>query len=173
MACRKKDFMKNIAGVFDSEKECHAAVSKLLDAGFKKENLSLIVSDHARHTIFSSPVDDEGNRAARSGTAGALFGGALGTLVAGLTMIGAVTIPGSGIFVVGPLIGMLSGAGAGAAVGGLAGSLIGAGFAVDEAKHYEKEIQHGKAVIVVHAEDDMVQAARAVLLSGNAKIKAA
>lgn len=165
--------MTNIAGVFDSAAEADNAVSKLLQAGFNKDDLSLIVSDHARHTIFASPTDDEGSRTTNGGVAGALIGGALGALIAGLTLVGGVVVPGSTLLVVGPLVAALSGAGVGAIAGGISGALIGAGFAVDEAKRYEEEIKHGKAVIVVHTTDEMAPAARVALHVSGATIKAA
>ena len=165
--------MTNVAGVFDSKTEADAAVSKLLDTGFNKENLSLIVSDNARHAIFSSPADNESIRTIEGGAAGALLGGVLGALIAGLTIVGVVVVPGSGLLAVGPLVSALTGAGAGAAVGGLSGALISAGFAVDEAKRYEEEIRHGKAVIVVHTTNEMAAAARVALRSSNATVKAA
>ena len=165
--------MKNIAGVFDSKKEADAAVSTLLDTGFSKEHMSLIVSDNAHHAIFSAPADDEAKRIIEGGAAGALIGGALGALGAGLTLVGVVVVPGSGLLAVGPLTAALSGAGAGAIAGGLSGALISAGFAVDEAKHYEEAIRHGKAVIIVHATDEMVPAARVALRSSHATVKAA
>jgi uncharacterized membrane protein len=96
----------------------------------------------------------------------------LGALIAGLTLVGIIAVPGSGLLVVGPLVAALSGAGAGAAAGGLSGALISAGFAADEAKRYEEEIRHDKAVIVVHTTDGMAPAARVALRSGNATIKA-
>lgn len=165
--------MTDVAGVFDNNTEANAAVSKLLDAGFKKEDLSLIVSDHVRHTIFASPTDDESPRAAKGGVAGALFGGALGALVSSLALVGIAVLPGSGLLVVGPLFAALSGAGAGAIAGGISGALISAGFAVDEAKRYEKEISLGKAVIVVHASDEMADTARIALHGSHATVKAA
>lgn len=166
--------MTNVAGVFDSRKEADAAVLKLLDAGFKKEDLSMIISDHAHHAIFSAPTDDESTRTIEGGVIGALIGGTLGALIGGFTLVGLIIIPGSGgLLAVGPLVTALSGAGAGAAAGGLSGALISAGFAADEAKHYEEEIRHDKAVIVVHTTDEMARAARVALRSGNATIKAA
>jgi hypothetical protein len=163
--------MVHIAGVFDSKTEADAAVSKLLDTGFNKADISLIVSDNAHHTIFPHPIDDENARAMKGGVEGALIGGVLGALIAGLTLVEVVMVPAAGILVAGPLLAALSGAGA--AVGGLSGALISAGFAVDEAKRYEEEIRHGKAVIVVHATNEMAAAARVALRSGNATIKAA
>ncbi len=158
--------MTNVAGIFDSETAANRAVSQLLDAGFKKEDISLIVSDRARHAIFSAPTDDESTRATKGGAAGALFGGAIGVLVAGLTTVGVLAVPGSGLLFAGPIISVLAGAGAGAAVGGLSGALISAGFAVDEAKQYEEEIKRGKAVVIVHTTDDRAARAR-VALSGS------
>ena len=165
--------MVHIAGIFDSKQEANAAVSKLLDAGISKGDISLIVSDNAHHTIFPHPIDDESARATKGGAEGALIGGVLGALIAGLTLVGVVTVPGSGILVAGSFLAALTGAGAGAAVGGLSGALISAGFAVDEAKHYEEEIRHGKAVIVINVANEMAAVAKVVLQSSNATIKAA
>ena len=165
--------MKNVAGVFDSKKEANAAVSSLLDTGFSKEHMSLIVSDNAHHALFPAPADDEAMRTIEGGAAGALIGGALGALVAGLTLVGVVLVPGSGLLAVGPIMAALTGAGAGAIAGGLSGALIRAGYAVDEAKRYEKAIRHGKAVIIVHATDEMVPAALMALRSSHATVKVA
>lgn len=165
--------MTNVAGVFDNKAQAHEALSKLLDAGFKKDDISIIVSDNARHVIFSAPADDEGTRTAKGGAAGALFGGAVGALLAGLTLVGTIAVPGAGLLAAGPLVGVLSGAGAGAAVGGLSGVLVSQGFAVDEAQRYEDEIKHGKAVVVVHTDDKKAAIARSVLQNSNASVKAA
>lgn len=158
--------MTTVAGVYDSEVGANRAVAQLLDTGFNKEDISLIVSDKARHTIFASPTDDEGSRATRGGAAGALFGGALGALVAGLTTVGVIALPGTGLLFAGPIISVLTGVGAGAAAGGLSGALIAAGFAVDDAKRYEEEVKSGKAVVVVHTDEDKAARAR-VALSDN------
>jgi len=165
--------MTDVSGIFDNAPAANKAVSELLDMGFKKEDISLIVSDNARHTIFAAPTDDEDNRAVRGGAAGALFGGALGALVAGLTTVGVIAIPGSGLLFAGPIISILAGTGAGVAAGGLSGALISAGFAVDEAKRYEDEIKHGKAVIVVHTTDDKAGKARVALSQNVTNIKVA
>jgi hypothetical protein len=165
--------MKNIAGIFDSREEANAAVSKLLDAGFSKEDLSLIVSDNARHTLFPAIPDDAAVRTVEGAATGAFIGGVWGALISGLTLVGIVVVPGSGLLAVGPMYAALSGAGAGAILGGLSGGLISAGFAADEAIHYEEAIRHGKAVIIVHASDEMVAAARVVLHSSHATIQAA
>ncbi len=155
--------MATVTGIFDSEIVANRAVSELLDAGFKKDNISLIISDHTRHIIFSAPTDDESSRATRGGATGALFGGVLGALVAGLTTVGVITVPGSGVLFAGPIVSILTGIGAGATAGGLSGALISAGFAVDEAKRYEEEVKRGKTVVLVHTTKKMSAKARLAL----------
>lgn len=164
----------DIAGIFIDQTEAHKGLSDLLDAGFTKEKISLIVSDKAHHIIFGAPADDEGNRATRGGAAGALWGGAVGLLLAGLTTVGTVLVPGAGLLVAGPVISMLTGVGAGAAVGGLSGALIAGGFAADDAKRFEKEVSAGRGVIIVHADNkEEADRARTLLRISNAATRAA
>lgn len=67
-----------------------------------------------------------------------------------------------------------SGAGAGAAIGGVSAALMSAGFASSEASTYENEIKQGKAVVIVHAENDSQGAiAEGILRSCSALTKAA
>ncbi len=165
--------MQNVAGVFNNKMDANKGLSELLDAGFKKEDISLIVSDKARNAIFPMSTSDVGEKATRGGTAGALWGGAIGALLAGLTTIGSLTIPGVGLLVTGPIIAVLAGAGAGASVGGLSGALINAGFAADEARRYEDEIKAGRAVVIVRTSDENADKARGLLRSINAAVKAA
>ncbi len=156
--------MPHIAGVFENGAAASAAVCRLLDEGFQKEDLSLLVSEKARNSIFSSTKKDESTSVTQGEVSGALFGGGFGALIASLTAIGIVVFPGSGLLVAGPIVAVLSGAGLGAVAGGLSGALISAGFGVAEAHHYEKEIKAGKAVIVIHTTDKMEIAARGALL---------
>lgn len=165
--------MTNIAGVFSNKEQANQSLANLLDAGFRKEDISLIISDRARHIIFPSPTDDEGERATRGGAVGALWGGALGVLLTGLTAVGAIVIPGTSLLAAGPVVAILTGAGTGAIAGGLSGALISAGFAVDEAKRYEKEVNMGRAVLVVHTTDEKAGVARRILDTMSTKVKAA
>ncbi len=165
--------MKTVAGVFDSSIAADGAVSSLLDEGFDKDDISLIMSDKTRDRIFSS-TDDEATRVAKGGLAGAALGGVLGALVAGMTTIGIIVLPGGSLLAIGPIIAALYGAGAGGAIGGLSGALISAGFAADEANLYEEEVKRGKAVVIVHAADeDKAVIAQSALSSSGAIIKAA
>jgi hypothetical protein len=165
--------MKNVAGIFNSKIVADNAVSELLDAGFAKDDISLLMSDKTRNEIFSS-TDDEADRAAKGGVTGAVIGGALGALIAGLVAAGSIVTSGGVLLVAGPIVAALAGAGAGGTAGGIAGALISAGFAADEANRYDDEIKRGKAIVLVHARD-AAEAARAhtALEDSGATFKAA
>lgn len=165
--------MKTVAGIFDNTIAADRAVSSLMDEGFHKDDISLIMSDKTRDTLFSS-TDDEANRVAKGGIVGAALGGSFGAILAGLTTVGIIVLPGGSLLAAGPIIAALYGAGAGGAIGGLSGALISAGFAADEANRYEEEIKNGKAVVIVHAGDeDRAVVAEAVLSTSGATIQAA
>lgn len=165
--------MKTIAGIFDSRFVADKAVGELLNEGFTKDDISLIMSEETRKKLFSS-TDDEANRAAKGAVSGAALGGAVGALIAGLTTAGALVTGGGVLLISGPIVAALSGAGVGAVAGGIAGALIRAGFAADDAERYESEIKRGKAVVIVHtdSEEEMARARMALQQSG-AMLKAA
>jgi hypothetical protein len=170
---RKDMGMKMVAGIFESNITADRAVSSLLDEGFSKDDISLVMSDKTRDRLFSS-TDDEANRVAKGGIFGAALGGILGALVAGLTTVGLIVLPGGSLLAVGPIISALYGAGAGGALGGLSGALISAGFAADEANRYEEEIKQGKVVVIVHtANEDKAIVAEAALSNSGAVVEAA
>lgn len=165
--------MTTVAGIFDSNITADRAVASLLDEGFAKDDISLIMSDRTRDTLFSS-TDDEANRVAKGGIVGAALGGAFGALLAGLTSVGAIAVSGGTLLAVGPIVAALYGAGAGGAVGGMSGALISAGFAADDAIRYEKEVKAGKAVVIVHVSDkEKAIIAKSALSTSGATIKAA
>lgn len=144
--------MKNIAGIFYDRPHAHKAVSALLERGFTQDDISIIMSDKAKERHFHKT--DNTDDIAKGGAAGAVGGGALGGLIAGLAVVGTITIPGVGLLAAGPIIAVLSGVGAGATVGGLTGALAGAGFAAAEAKRYEDEVRKGNIVLVVHTKTE-------------------
>ena len=165
--------MKTVTGIFDNQVTADRAVSSLLDEGFGKDDISLIMSDKTRDKLFSS-TDDEANRVAKGGIVGAALGGAIGAFIVGLTTIGVILLPGGTLLAVGPMIAALAGAGAGGAIGGLSGALMNAGFAADDANRYEEEIKRGKAIVIVHVtNDDQATVAKAALSVSGASVKAA
>jgi len=164
--------MTSVTGIFDSSIAADRAVSSLLDEGFSKDDISIIMSDKTRSTLFSS-TDDEANRVAKSGVIGASLGGAFGAILAGLTAVGAIAVTGGSVLAAGPVVAAFAGAGVGGTVGGLSAALVSAGFAADDANRYEDEIKAGKAVVIVQAADDKKAAiARSALSTSGAAIAA-
>ncbi len=165
--------MTTVAGIFDSDMTASRAVSSLLDEGFTTDDISLIMSRNTREDYFPA-TGKEDDRAAKGGIVGAVTGGALGALIAGLAAVGTIAFPAGGLLATGPVVAALAGAGAGGAVGGLSGALISLGFAADEARRYEEEVKQGRAVVIVHAEDDDEEAAaRNALAVSGAAVRAA
>jgi uncharacterized membrane protein len=166
--------MPQVAGIFDNPVVANQAIASLLSAGLTKDDLSLLMSNDAKKN-FSSAGKDTGDRAIVDTAIGAGAGGVLGALVAGLTTVSAMLIPGAQLLVVGPVVSMLSGIGTGAALGGLAGVLSALGISAVESSHFEKEIKAGRAVVLVHTKDDQQTAVARSIRSaeGPNRIKAA
>jgi len=127
--------------------------NELLRKGYKKEDITLIMSSETQKKYFS---DEEtiSNKASNKTLEGMGIGGAIGGTVGAIAAVfaaagTALVIPGLGIIAVGSLAASLAGAGAGAAAGGLIGALIGAGIPVADVKKYEKGIKEGGVIIGV------------------------
>lgn len=128
-----------------------AAVDRLHNLGYGRDEISVMMDDKTRERAFSSIVNVKGSEGI---AAGATIGGVLGAIVAGLTATGSVAaIAGTGglatPLVVGPLAAALAGLGAGAAGGGILGGLIGVGIGESRAKQYEKGLREGGILVAV------------------------
>ncbi|MDP9128341.1 MAG: hypothetical protein M3N08_08810, partial [Pseudomonadota bacterium] len=141
--------MATVAGVFDNALEANQAITELLETGIARDNISLLMSDKTR-TKFFPASDDANDRLVKDAAAGSAAGGAFGALLAGLTAVGSVAIPGAGLLVVGPLMAVLAGAGTGAIAGGLIGAFTAAGLSQADSDKYGAAIKAGKAVVLVH-----------------------
>src|SRR5438034_761659 len=91
---------------------------------------------------------DLGTKAAEGAGVGAVSGGGLGALLAGLAAAG-VAVPGLPIIAMGPLAAAVTGAGTGGALGALIGGLIGYGIPEERARMYERGIRDGGIVMGV------------------------
>jgi hypothetical protein len=141
--------------------QAEAIVSRLKDAGFSNNDISVLFPDKTTTRDFAH----EKNTKAPEGIAtGAGTGGAIGGVLGWLAGIGALAIPGAGPFIAaGPIMAALSGAAVGAGVGGIAGGLIGLGIPELEAKRYEGMVRQGNILISVHTEDsDEVKRAKQI-----------
>jgi hypothetical protein len=95
-------------------------------------------------------------KAPEGGVTGAVAGGVLGGSLGLLAGIGALAIPGLGIFIAaGPILGALSGTSVGGGLGLIIGALIGAGIPEYEAKKYEAGLKSGNILLSVHINTDI------------------
>jgi len=160
---------KNTAvyGIYRNRQQAETAVDSLIAAGFRNEDISVLMQDNAGSKDFAH----EKHTKAPEGTAtGAVAGGAIGGTLGLLAGIGALAIPGLGPFIAaGPIMGALAGLGAGGAVGGLIGALTGMGIPEYEAKRYEGRIREGGILVSVHCDNsDWVKSAKDILKSSGA-----
>src|SRR5260370_36629785 len=110
---------KNTAvyGIYPNRQMAENAVDRLLAAGFRVEDISVLLADNVGTKDFAHEKHTKAPEGATTGAgAGAVIGGTLG-LLAGL---GAISIPGLGPFLAaGPIVGALAGIGSGGVVGGI------------------------------------------------------
>jgi len=162
--------MKNRAvfAIVRDRTQAETAVDDLISAGFRREDLSVLMQDNAGTKDFAHEKHTKAPEGTATGVvAGGLVGGTLG-LLAG---IGALSIPGIGPFIAaGPIMGALGGIGAGGVAGGIIGALIGLGMPEYEAKRYEGMIREGRILISVHCDDgDWVNRAKDILKNAGAQ----
>jgi len=151
--------MSTVVGLFETRDQAQRAVEALKQAGFRAEDISVVLRDQGE-TVALSEAPVEGSGAAAGPVGGGILGG-LGGLLVG---IGALAIPGIGpIIAAGPLAATLAGMGIGAATGGVLGTLVGAGVPEEEAEHYQTGIERGGILLTVHAPDGREAEVRSIL----------
>jgi hypothetical protein len=139
-------------------------VESLVRSGFRDEDISVLLADNVGTKDFAHEKHTKAPEGATAGAgAGAVIGGTLG-LLAGL---GALTIPGLGVFIAaGPIMGALAGIGSGGVAGGFVGAIVGMGMPEFEAKRYEGLIKQGRTLLSVHCDNsDWVARAKDALKS--------
>lgn len=156
---------KLVSGLFKSRADAERAVENLVDFGFMREDISLLMSDATRGREFRLAA---ATKAPEGTAAGATIGGAIGAIAAGLVALGVVAVPGIGLVAAGPVLAALAGLGAGAAAGGLTGALIGLGIPEHEAKFYNEEIGQGGILLGVYTHEDRVEQAKNILHAAGA-----
>lgn len=138
------------AGVFTNVERAETAVRALLDAGFEKDQITVLCSDESRERHFGSMgqhddiAESDQPATVKSGIAGGLLGGLI-------SLAGVAATGGLGIVAVGPVLG-----------GGIAGSLIGyfIGHGVEDelARFYDQAVAKGNLLVAVHVDDPDAQA---------------
>jgi uncharacterized membrane protein len=156
---------ETIIALYDSLDDANDAISDLVNEGFNRSDVGLVVNDTEGY--HSTSMDSEDITAEEGAGIGALAGGITG-LVVGLT---ALTIPGIGpIVAAGPLAVALGGAAsagigaaAGAVTGGLTASLIDVGVPESQVDYYGEAIRRGSAMVTVVTNETRVTEAMRVL----------
>jgi hypothetical protein len=161
---------KNTAvyGIYRDRPQAEAAVDRLLAAGFRNEDISVLFPDNRGSKDFAH---EKNTKAPEGTTTGATTGGVIGGTLGLLAGIGALAIPGVGPFIAaGPIMGTLAGVGVGGTVGGLIGALVGMGIPEYEAKRYEGRIKEGGVLLSVHCDNsDWVKRAKDMLKTTGAE----
>ncbi|MEO5712937.1 MAG: DUF3341 domain-containing protein [Luteolibacter sp.] len=126
-------------------------VDQLKIANIPNDGISALLADQSASRDFCCGKTTLTSEAAIAGAGtGAIIGVAWGWIAG----IGALAIPGAGLFIAaGPIIAAMSGATIGATFGGICGGLIGMGIPEIEAKSYEGKILKGDILLSVHTEN--------------------
>ena len=146
-----------LTGMFSDRESTESAYNTLHERGYKKDDISLVMSDDTRKKHFSDDVEETeiGTKAAEGAGKGSAIGGTVGAIVGVIAAIGtSIAIPGLGIIIAGPIAAGLAGAGAGGITGGIIGALVGSGIPEARAKLYKSGIENGNIVIGVKPRND-------------------
>jgi len=158
-----------VTGLFKTKADAERGVDNLVDYGFSRDDISLLMSDATRGREFSLQM---ASKAPEGVATGAAIGGVLGAVAAGLVALGIVVVPGLALVGAGPIVATLAGLGAGAAAGGVTGGLIGLGLPEHEARFYSEAIERGGILLGVYAHDDRADQARRIMeAAGAEKVK--
>jgi hypothetical protein len=152
----------SVLGIYSNYSSVENAVDVLKEAGFRNTDISVLFPEKAGSKSFAH---DKGTRAPGGAVAGAGTGAIVGGTLGWLVGIGALAIPGLGLFIAaGPLMAALAGMGVGGAVGGITGALIGLGIPEHKAKHYEVRVKEGGILLSVHSDNaDWTKRAKEIL----------
>ncbi len=162
--------METIAAVYDDMSEARAAIDELLDAGFNRDDISLVASDReGRYSVREGEPGYDAEYAEDGAAEGAVTGGVLGGLTGAAVGLAALAIPGLGpVLAVGPLAAALAGAGIGAASGTVLGALVGYGFSEDRAEYYAEAVRRGGALLTLRTDGGRTHEARDILYDNGA-----
>jgi hypothetical protein len=142
---------KIMTAIFRDRDAAERAYGALTDRGYTSKDVNLLMSNETRERCFprtERTTTELGSKASEGAGIGAVAGGGLGALLAGMAASG-IAVPLLPIIALGPLAAALAGAGTGGAVGAVIGALIGAGIPEERAKLYDEGIKEGGIVLGV------------------------
>lgn len=134
-------------GIFDSIDDARRAVRQLLDAGFSKEQITVICSDDTKERYFSE-FEHQHSAGTYTPTA-AIAGGTIGALLGGLTVVASAIATGSlALWAAGPIT-----AWAGGVAGGLVGAMMTRGVEKELANFYQQAVVAGQILVAAEIHD--------------------
>ncbi len=134
--------------VFGTVPEADNAVAKLLEAGFTRDDISVVCSDEAieRHFGMFRKQEPAGTYTPVNALGGSAIGAALGGMAA---IAGAVATGGISLLATGGIA-----AWAGGVVGGLVGAMMTRGVEKELADYYDQAVIAGDILVAVESHDD-------------------
>lgn len=147
---------KLMTGMFRDREAAEQAYRCLGQRGYRDQDVSLLMSNETRDRCFpaNEPVKTElATKAPQAAGVGAVAGGGIGALLAGLAAAG-IAVPGLPIIAMGPLAAALAGGATGGVAGAIVGALIGKGIPEDRAKLYDRGVSEGGIVFGVTPRSD-------------------
>jgi hypothetical protein len=136
------------AAVFTTVDSAEHAIRSLLDAGFSREQITVVCSDEGKLEHFRA-FEHQGPAGTYT-TASAAAGGALGAFIGGsAALIGTVATGGVALAAAGGLA-----LWSGAVVGGLVGAMMSRGVEHELANLYQQAVIDGKILVAAQSEDN-------------------
>ena len=166
---------KTVVGLFDDFTQAQSVVQDLVNAGFRREDISIAANQTA--SGYSGDSLSAGDTTATAGSGHAVgkdagIGAGVGGVVGLLVGLGALAIPGIGpVLAAGPLAAALgvtvgstvTGAAIGGVVGGLVGALTHIGVPKEHAEYYSEGVRRGGTLVTLNAPDDRAEEAVDIL----------
>ena len=145
-----------VTSSFRDRESAERAYNEIAARGYSDKDIHVIMTDETRKRLFKDGKETKmGNKALEGAGVGGAVGGAVGATAVGIAAAAAaLTIPGLGLVIIGPLAGALAGGAAGATAGGLIGTLVGAGIPEKRAKIYETDLKEGGVIVGVEPRDE-------------------
>jgi hypothetical protein len=151
-------------GIYRSHKEAVEAISKLHENGYSLDKMSIIGKGDFVEDVKGAYTIDEAS------TDGMTVGGVAGGLIGALAGLSLVAIPGVGLIYTGGLMGAvilsaltLDGVAVGAIGGGFLSTLLGYKLGKDGIIEYERHLENGKYLLVLHTDNRDAKRAKEIL----------
>ncbi|MFP4098892.1 MAG: hypothetical protein ACLFU1_08955 [Alphaproteobacteria bacterium] len=140
-----------ITGLFDSDYDLAKLLAELDSKGYKKDDVSIVMSDDTRNKSFKI---EKGTKATETAAGVGGLTGLAGAIILGLGSAATTGATGGlNLVVAGPLLSTLAGFGGGAAIGGVIGALAGTNMPEYEIEFTRKHLENGHILVAIKAAD--------------------